>query len=118
MNLQRTEDEEQAAFVRWLNAQGYHFWHTPNSTYTKSWAQKNKNTRLGVQAGIPDIFVLANGKRIAVEMKRSKGGVVSEHQRKWLGRLAEYGFECAVCHGYDEAVEFVESVVGKQKVEI
>jgi len=70
-HLQRTEDEEQAAVIRWLNAKGYHFWHTPNSTYTKSWAQKNKNTRLGVQAGIPDIFVLANGKRIAIEMKRT-----------------------------------------------
>ena len=104
--------------MRWASARKYYFWHTPNSTYTKSWAQKNKNTRLGVQAGIPDLFLLARGKRIAIEMKRTKGGVVSEHQRKWLERLASYGFECAVCHGCDEAIEFVEKVIGKEKVEI
>lgn len=113
-----TEDQEQSAFVLWLRANKYDHFHVPNSTYTKSWAQKTKNTRLGVSAGVPDIFVFAGGKRFAIEMKRASKGVVSTHQRKWLEKLAEYGFIAAVCNGRDEAVELIESEVGERKQEL
>jgi hypothetical protein len=42
MNLP-PEAQEQANLVEWLEAKNYTFTAIPNSTYTKSWYQKNLN---------------------------------------------------------------------------
>lgn len=107
-----TEASEQMAFVQWLRLKGLRFWRTPNETYTKSWHQKALNKALGVQAGIPDLFVVLpppQGRIIAVEMKRTKGGVTSVAQKEWLTNLADAGIASTVARGADEAIAFVEN---------
>ncbi|MDR0462769.1 MAG: VRR-NUC domain-containing protein [Pseudomonadales bacterium] len=47
-------------------------------------------------------------KKVVIEMKRKKGGCVSEDQDYWLRVLAMADFEVAICKGADEAIEFVE----------
>lgn len=103
-----TEDEEHTTFVSYLRLKGYPHFHVPNSTYTKSFSQKRKNSRLGVSPGVPDLFVVVGNGLCAVEMKRSKGGVVSSYQKKWIDTLNECGVETAVCHGAKEAIAFIE----------
>lgn len=103
-----TEDAEQAAFVQWLRLKRLPHFHVPNSTYTKSWKQKAKNKALGVVPGVPDIFVVVGGKLVAVEMKRTKGGVVSASQIEWLKTLESAGVAGRVCKGADEAIKFIE----------
>ena len=124
-----TEDQEQEAFVQWLDDNGYPRFRVPNETFTKSYKQRIKNKRLGVSSGVPDLAVVVPTKAIAeryavsrdyeawygsrlvfIEMKRKKGGVTSENQKKWIKTLNEAGIQAVVCKGCDEAIEFIESI--------
>ena len=128
-NIIPEEYDEQVAFVQWLNIKGYPCFHVPNSTYTKSFKQKIKNKKLGVSSGVPDLFVavpfppphliiahkdrddeVRNKTLVAIEMKRKKGGVTSENQKKWIKTLNEAGVQAVVCKGCDAAIEFIESI--------
>lgn len=105
-----TEQEEQIAFVGYLNARNIPFFHVPNSTWTKSWNQKRINHAMGVQPGVPDLFVFVNGSPIAIEMKRIKGATTSLAQKIWLEILNKSSVEARVCKGCEEAIAFVEEV--------
>lgn len=124
-----TEDQEQEAFVQWLRLKGYPHFRVPNETYTRSWSQKAKNKKLGVSSGVPDLFVavpfppphliiahkdrddeVRNKTLVAIEMKRKKGGVTSENQKKWIKTLNEAGVQTVVCKGCDAAIKFIESI--------
>lgn len=113
MTVLPTEDAEQRALVQWLRLRGYAFHHSPNATGHTPEARRRagRMKAAGTSAGFPDLLVFAHGKRIAIELKRQKGGRASKEQLDWLTRLANYGFEAAVCHGAAEAIEFIESVV-------
>ena len=106
-----SEAEEQAMVVQYCILKKYKFWHTPNSTYTNSWRQKAHNRAMGVQAGIPDLFIIINNKLIAIEMKRTKGGVVSPAQKEWIETLNKAGVPTQVCKGAQEAIAFINSMV-------
>jgi hypothetical protein len=110
-----TEDVEQRTFVQWLKLKGIPHWRVPNETYTKSWAQKRKNTALGVSAGVPDLFVaIPSVGLLAIEMKRTKGSVTSQAQKDWIATLNSCpGVQAAVCKGAQEAIAFVESYLIK-----
>lgn len=44
--------------------------------------------------GVPDRLMVLPGPRVVfVELKRPKGGVISEHQRWWMRRLVALGCE-------------------------
>lgn len=107
-SLVPTEYEEQVAFVQWLELQGYYFTAIPNSTYTKSWNQKRRNTAMGLRPGFPDMVIIARGRFMCVEMKRVKGGVTSVEQKMWILALRAVGIPVKVCRGCDEAIAFVE----------
>jgi hypothetical protein len=108
-----SEEVEQANFVQWLEIKGYKFTAIPNSTYTKSWKQKAKNHRMGLRAGFPDIVVIADNHFIAIEMKRTKGGNNgTPAQREWVKALAQAGIPAKICLGCEEAIAFVQSVIG------
>lgn len=60
----------------------------------------------GVKAGIPDIFLpcpkdVFHG--LYIEMKRKKGGRVSEAQREMIMSLKAMGYRVEVCEGWEEA---------------
>lgn len=60
----------------------------------------------GMKAGVPDICLpVARGKYHAlyIEMKRAKGGRVSDAQKWWIEHLNAAGNLAVVCHGFDEA---------------
>ena len=69
----------------------------------------------GVKKGIPDVFIFRPVKGapgVVVELKRKKGGVVSDDQKKWLKTLAGFGWICYVAKGADEAIKFVRDCYG------
>lgn len=103
-----TESQEQIVFVQWLQSKKLHHWRTPNETFTKSWKQKNMNKLLGVQSGIPDLFIIVNNKLIAIEMKRKKYSRTSPTQLEWIGRLNSANVPTKVCFGAKDAIAFVE----------
>lgn len=113
-----TEDEEQMALVDWLELVGLRFAHIPQSTFTKHMGVKMRNKRLGVRAGVPDMMILipphrskdGEGHLLWIEMKRRKGGVVSQEQREWLTAfmmLESVNIDAMVARGWDEAREAV-----------
>lgn len=106
-----TEAEEQATLVEWLELKGWKFTAIPNSTYTTSHAQKFKNYRQGLRPGLPDLLiVLPRRQGLAfVEMKRTKGGTLSQVQREWIDALDVIDGVCAkVCYGADEAIKLLQ----------
>ena len=112
-NTTSTEYEEQKAFVEYLRLKGLKHTSIPNSTYTKSWQQKAKNTAQGLCAGFPDMIILFPNKMLCIEMKRIKGGVVSENQQEWIDAINAVGgnVEAIVCYGANDAKNAVERIL-------
>lgn len=108
-----TEQQEAEALAAWLRVKGYWFTHIPNETGSDPAARRRavRMKRAGVSRGFPDYLIFTVKHCIAIELKRQKGGKATPEQRAWLEVLAAHGFYTAICHGRDEAVEFVESVV-------
>jgi hypothetical protein len=104
------EYEEQVVLRQYCEFKGLPFFAVPNETYTTSWNQKRRNRAKGVVSGVPDFWVIANGILIAIELKRIKGGVVSESQKRWLKLLNDAGTPAKVCKGAEEAIKFIESM--------
>lgn len=102
------EDQEQQLLVQYCELKGYKFTSIPNSTYTKSWSQKRKNTLMGLRAGFPDMVVIAHGQLYAIELKRKKNSSTSQAQRDWVVALNEAGVQARVCKGHEEAIAFLE----------
>ncbi len=105
------EDDEQAAFVAWLEARGYKFTAIPNSTFTKSFKVKKRNHRLGLRPGLPDLFIIAEGKAMFVEMKRLTGSSTSQAQHSWIAALTAAKVPAAVCKGSAAAIQFVQDTL-------
>ncbi len=110
MNDTPKEEVEQRMVVNYLRMKGHKFTAIPNSTYTKSWSQKRKNKDQGLNPGFPDLVAIVNGRFIAIEMKRVKGGVVSEHQKEWILDLNAARVQARVCKGAEEAINFIRSL--------
>lgn len=106
-----SEYEEQKIFVKWLRdnkikcaASGNGF--VLNTKDNVHYVAKLKAA--GMSVGFVDLEVfIGNGKSLYIEMKRKKGGVVSEAQKKWIDWLNNNGYSAKVCHGADEAIEYV-----------
>jgi len=107
-NTSPLEEDEQIAFVSWLEAHKLKFTAIPNSTYTKSWSQKRKNTAMGLRSGLPDLLVITPRGLLFVEMKRKQGSVTSPEQKEWIEALNKIpNVQAEVCKGADEAIKFV-----------
>lgn len=90
------------------------FSHTAQETYTKSWRQKHRNKAVGVRPGVPDYIIVTPKEVLFIEMKRPKGGRVSDEQLRWLVALEGKPVVTQVCHGFDQAKEFLNKHIGKE----
>lgn len=79
--------------------------HIPQETFTKSWGIKMKNKKMGVRSGVPDMLVVFPGYVLFLELKREKGGVLSDAQKEWLTALDNVGGNVvsAVANGWKQA---------------
>jgi len=80
--------------------------HIPMETFTKSWAVKAKNKRMGVRPGFPDYVIVTNKATIFIEMK-SMTGTFTEDQTVWLGELNN----AFVCQGFEEAKLVIDKFI-------
>lgn len=104
-----TEHEEQCTLVDYLELKNIKFTSIPNSTYTKSWKQKSKNKAEGLRPGLPDMLVIIKNHLVFIELKRVKGGRVSEHQESWIAALNGCeAVQAFVCKGAQEAMDLIE----------
>lgn len=111
MEFTPTEDQECYVLADYLRAKGYLFGHINNEFYTKSWKQKSRQLAMGTAKGFPDYVIIANGKLVMIEMKRTRGGVVSEHQKKWIAELTAAGITAIVCRGAQDAIKKLTEII-------
>jgi hypothetical protein len=78
----------------------------PNAARRTVWEARRAKQE-GLAAGFPDLVCLWPGGIAFVEMKRVKGGTVSDNQAEWIERLQGFGFPAAVCRGADAAMAFL-----------
>jgi len=105
-----TEHEEQKAFVQWFRA-AYpkcRIFAIPNGG-ARSKATAGKLKAEGVSAGVPDLFVPEW--HLFIEMKRRRGGSVTEAQGDWIPYLQSVGYTVLVCRGCEAAIEAVKDHV-------
>ena len=82
-----------------------------------------KFKRMGNNRGVPDLVfpeqrLESNGYcGLFIEMKRTKGGVVSPVQKEWIEELNKIdGVKAIVCKGADEAIENIETLLKNLKL--
>lgn len=118
-----SEDGHQLAIFQWaaLNIQTYPDlkWlaHVPNGGYRDK-REAAKLKAMGVRPGFPDLNLLvARGryKGLFIELKKLKGGVVSEEQENWIQHLNSQGFCATVCRGWEEAVTVIRLYLNGEK---
>lgn len=108
------EADEQAAFVSWWQWRfpGVLLYAIPNGmSITRrgpAWfAQRTKRKKQGVVDGIPDLH--APEFLIWIEVKRAKGGRLSDAQRQIHEYLRGIGHTVLVCAGVSDAMRQVEA---------
>ena len=101
---------EWAAYNVWLHPELQLMFHVPNGG-SRDVREAHNLKMQGVKAGVPDICLpIPRGQYhgMFIEMKKSKGGVVSQEQKGWLMRLNEQGYKAIVAHGFEEAKTAIE----------
>lgn len=109
----QAELEEQAALIEWADKTvingikiGDYLLHIPNEGKRGPKAACDEK-RLGVCAGVPDLFLAIPRGGYAglwIEMK-AKSGKLSAQQEVWLKRLEDAGYRAVCCFGFEQAVE-------------
>jgi hypothetical protein len=110
-----SESEEQQCLIRWAAWQSGKYpelnliYHIPNGGI-RSKAEAGRFKAEGVKAGVPDICLpVARGgfHGLYIELKRQKGGQVSDNQKSWLEKLDREGYRIAVCKGWEAAKDMI-----------
>ena len=103
-----TEHQEQVALIKWFHHQHpkVRIFAVPNAAQRSPQLAAYLKAE-GMSAGCPDLWIPEW--KIAVEMKRVKGGVVSAEQKEWGEYLLAIGWKWHICRGFDEAKEILES---------
>lgn len=108
-----SEDDEEATFADWLDLHGLRHTHLSNEMFTRSPKIKARMKMLGVHSGPPDHLIIVpcvDGKKrlVYIEMKRQKGGEISDNQFDWLHDLiACEGVIALVAKGAHEACRII-----------
>lgn len=114
--IQPTEEQEQEAVFQWAEIMSNRYpelqllAHIPNGGLrSKSEAVRFK--RAGVKKGFPDLILPVARKGyhgLFIEMKRQKGGRLSQEQKYWLDALFQQGYLAVRCDGADEAIAILQ----------
>lgn len=117
-----TEEEEQSALFQWVAFRLAKYpeletiYHIPNEG--KRSAQTGARlVTLGLRSGVPDIClpIARHGyTALYIELKRTKGGRLSDNQKVWLEKLNRWGCLAVRCDGWEQAARVIEEYL-KQK---
>lgn len=113
-----TEQKEQEIVVHWLKVQHPRVLFCASAGGMHTWKGTGKKMqRAGYIKGFPDLFIYEpvgqyNG--LAIELKRQKGGVVSDEQKDWIDALISRGYSAYICHGAAEAITKISQYLDNQ----
>lgn len=104
------EAHDQALLCQYMDAKRILYFAVPNDG-ERSYAMSQKAAATGLKAGVPDLCIpqpRAPYHGLYIELKRKRGGVVSESQQWWIDALRGQSYRAEVCCGYDAAVKVLE----------
>ena len=115
--MKTLEHDEQVNLMKWWSLACHHFgvderllFAIPNGGERNVIVAARLKAE-GVRAGVPDLF-LALGNNgfngLFIEMKKQKGGRVSESQKTYIELLQKHGYCAVVCNGWVEAKQEIE----------
>ena len=110
-----SEDQEQYAFVQWMEYKRITFIHVPNGG-NRSYLTGARLKAQGVKAGFPDLIIFdippksPQFRGVAIEMKRKKGTKATPEQEEWIEKLNKIGWFATVCNGANSAVRVMEEL--------
>jgi hypothetical protein len=106
----RSEFEEQAALVHWFRKTYPDVWIYANRNGgTRTPREKIDQIREGVLAGVADLFV--PGFMLYIEMKRTKGGIISDAQIAFKEHVEKFGYRWILAEGFEAAREQILIIV-------
>jgi len=111
-----SEWAEQCALTSWL-LKKYPttiFYHVPNGGVKTNFSRFREH-QIGLLSGVPDLVILTPPTVVHVEMKRTKGGKLSDKQKEVIGWMRSQGFQVLVCLGFDDARCQLEVLLGKPR---
>jgi len=106
-----SEHDEQVSLMKWCSLSYGKFpqlkaiFAIPNGGH-RHITVASKMKAEGVKSGVPDLMLPfpSNGYNgLFIEMKRRKGGKLSDHQKEWRNMLYGYGYLVRVCEGWEVA---------------
>lgn len=104
-----TEQQEQELLVQYLELKGIKFSALPLDTFSQHWSVKNRNKRIGVRPGVPDLLCIVKDRLLFIEMKKEKGGRLTENQKNWIETLNKCrGVRAYVARGFEEAKKLID----------
>ena len=112
-----TEHQETVAVVQWWEhvCGGYglsrHLLHHSPNEARRTWTTAASLKAEGMRTGWPDLILAVprGGKGcLFIEMKRQRGGKLTDEQRTVLGILGGAGTAVAVCKGASEAIARIQ----------
>lgn len=102
-----TEAQEQRELIGTLAALGIHdLVHIPNGGALAG--ERGRGAALGVRPGFPDLFwprPSGTAPGLFIELKRVRGGQVSQAQAEWHALLRGRGYVVEVCRGCEVALD-------------
>lgn len=110
-----TEGEEQATLFSWARMQSAKhpelrlLFHIPNGGSRRP-VEAARFKAEGVKAGVPDLFLpVPSGiwHGLFIELKRQKGGRISDKQKRWLSDLERQGYRAELAFGWKDAAEII-----------
>lgn len=119
-----SEANEQEAVMIWAAHNAWKYpclrwlFHIPNGGYRNA-AEAVHFKRLGVKAGVPDLFLPfpSNGHHgLFIEMKSAKGRP-SALQKEWVDWLNANGYMAVVCYGAGEAINALEVYLNERRLD-
>lgn len=118
-----TEGQEQTTLFKWAAMSSRKhpelrlLFHIPNGG-SRNQIEARHLKEQGVKPGVPDLCLpVARGlwHGLFIEMKRQKGGRVSDAQRRWLEDLERHGYRTEVACGWREAAQIIEIYLQGEK---
>ena len=115
IKLTPKESEEQRMLMEWAEwGKGSRpelelLFHIPNGGARNPIEARHLKEQ-GVKAGVPDLFLpVARGgyHGLFIELKRKRGGKVSDEQASWIVQLNQKGYLAVVCAGWEEAARMI-----------
>ena len=105
-----TEDREQTLTVVYLAKRNIPYFSIGNGGF-RNLKEAVKLKRTGTMPGIPDLMIpvaRSSYHGLFLEMKRIRGGRISDSQAFWMAKLRSEGYRVEVCAGFDQAKLFID----------